>query len=133
MSRSLLVISILNELTIDLTIMKVNQAAALPEHLSNQAEQIGSRVARLRIAREIKQAEAAIRAGISRNTAYRIERGEPGLAIGQLLRYVDAIAPGTTLLHLLTEDDPALLKQTLQEQRQRVRGLTQAELDELNF
>ncbi|UXH78491.1 helix-turn-helix domain-containing protein [Roseateles amylovorans] len=113
--------------------MKVNQTASLPHHLIDEAVRIGAKVARLRVARGMKQTEAALRAGISRNTAYRIERGDPGLAMGQLLRYVDAIASGTTLLHLLTEDDPALTRQQRHEQRQRVRGLTQAELDDLNF
>ena len=113
--------------------MKVDQSAALPGHLHADAVQMGERIARLRVARQIKQTEAAIRAGLSRNTAYRIERGDPGLAVGQLLRYLDAIAPGMTLVELLTERDPALMQQQREEQRQRVRGLTQAELDELDF
>ncbi|WP_343635289.1 helix-turn-helix transcriptional regulator [Roseateles sp.] len=113
--------------------MKVDQSAALPGHLHADAVQMGERIARLRVARQIKQTEAAIRAGLSRNTAYRIERGDPGLAVGQLLRYLDAIAPGMTLAELLTERDPALMQQQREEQRQRVRGLTQAELDELDF
>lgn len=113
--------------------MKVDQSAALPGHLQTETTQLGELVARLRLARQIKQADAAVRAGLSRNTAYRIERGDPGLAIGQLLRYLDAIAPGMTLADLLTEQDPALLQQQREERRQRVRSLTQAELDELDF
>ncbi|ANH70833.1 MULTISPECIES: helix-turn-helix domain-containing protein [unclassified Roseateles] len=113
--------------------MKVDQASVLPAHLQTESAQLGERLARLRVARQIKQADAAIRAGLSRNTAYRIERGDPGLAIGQILRYLDAIAPGLTLTHLLTESDPALFQQQQEEQRQRVRGLTQAEMQELDF
>ena len=113
--------------------MKTNQSTALPAPLLAESAQMGELVARLRVARQIKQSDAALRAGLSRNTAYRIERGDPGLAIGQLLRYLDAIAPGMTLAELLTERDPALVQQQREEQRQRVRGLTQAELDELNF
>jgi len=113
--------------------MKTNQTAALPAPLLAESAQMGELVARLRVARQIKQSDAALRAGLSRNTAYRIERGDPGLAIGQLLRYLDAIAPGMTLAELLTERDPALAQQQREEQRQRVRGLTQAELDELDF
>ncbi|QUN32820.1 helix-turn-helix transcriptional regulator (plasmid) [Cupriavidus sp. KK10] len=45
-------------------------------------------LARLRQARHIKQADAAVRAGLSRNTAYRIEKGDPGLAFGQMLEYL---------------------------------------------
>jgi hypothetical protein len=71
--------------------------------------------------------------GLSRNTVYRLEKGEPGLALGQILRYVDAIAPGSTLLDLLAETDPALLTLEAREKTQRVRDMTAAELDELQF
>lgn len=129
----MLVISSLILIRLDFTSMKTNQTAALPGPLLAESAQMGELVARLRVARQIKQSDAALRAGLSRNTAYRIERGDPGLAIGQLLRYLDAIAPGMTLAELLTERDPALAQQQREEQRQRVRGLTQAELDELDF
>lgn len=129
----MLVISILIYLRIEFTSMKVAQATALPSHLQSESAQMGELIARLRVARQVKQTEAAVRAGVSRNTAYRIERGDPGLAIGQLLRYLDAIAPGMTLAELLTEQDPSLLQQQREEQRRRVRGLTKAELDELDF
>lgn len=76
---------------------------------------------------------AALRAGISRNTAYRIERGDPGVALGQLLRYIDAIVPGCTLLDLLMETDPALAALQARETRKRVRPLSAGELDELSF
>jgi hypothetical protein len=61
------------------------------------------------------------------------EKGEPGLALGQILRYLDAIAPGSTLLDLLAETDPALLTLEAREKTQRVRDMTAAELDELQF
>ena len=41
-------------------------------------------------------------------SVYRLEKGDPGLAFGQILRYLDAIVPGMTLLELLSETDPAL-------------------------
>jgi hypothetical protein len=85
------------------------------------------------LARTVKQADAALRAGLSRNTAYRIEHGDPGLAMGQVLRYLDAIAPGSTLLDLLSESDPALTALRVREQRKRVRDLSAAELSELDF
>ena len=102
-------------------------------HLLDQATQIGRRLARLRLARGIKQTDAALRAGLSRNTAYRLERGDPGLAVGQVLRYLDAIAPGSTLLDLLSESDPALAALAARERTQRVRDLSATELDELDF
>lgn len=117
----------------DLTSMKVDQAAALPKYLRAQSQQLGELLSRLRIARGVKQTEAAARAGLSRNTIYRMEHGDPGLAVGQILRYLEAIAPGTTLEHLYAQKDPALLAQAARERRTRVRSLSKAELDELNF
>lgn len=113
--------------------MKISQSAALAPHLLDQATQLGRRLARLRLARGIKQTDAALRAGLSRNTAYRLERGDPGLAVGQVLRYLDAIAPGSTLLDLLSESDPALAALAARERTQRVRDLSATELDELDF
>ena len=94
---------------------------------------VGSQLARLRIARKVKQTDAALRAGLSRNTVYRLEKGEPGLALGQILRYLEAIAPGSTLLDLLTEKDPALLSLTAREKTKRVRDMTTTELEERDF
>jgi DNA-binding XRE family transcriptional regulator len=79
----MIVKSFLKHLMYDLTIMKVSQSAVLSTSLLLQAQQIGSALARLRTARGVKQADAALRAGISRNTAYRLERGDPGLAISK--------------------------------------------------
>ena len=125
--------STLNLLMSDLTIMKVQQSAVLSEHLAKEAIQIGHFLARLRQARKVKQTDAALRAGISRNTAYRLERGDPGLAVGQVLRYLDAVAPGATLLDLLTQADPALKALQSKELTRRVRDMTASELDDLNF
>lgn len=117
----------------DFTSMKVSQASALSPELAQQAAHIGQLLARLRLARHIKQADAAIRAGLSRNTAYRIEKGDPGLAFGQVLRYLDAIAPGATLASLLAETDPALKALQSREATKRVRGLSASELQSLDF
>ena len=113
--------------------MKINQTAALAPHLLAESARLGQLMARLRLARKVKQTDAALRAGLSRNTAYRIEQGDPGLAIGQVLRYLEAIAPGSTLADLLLESDPALAALKVREQTKRVRDLTPTELEELNF
>jgi transcriptional regulator with XRE-family HTH domain len=113
--------------------MKVTQSALLDENRATEARKLGSALARLRIARGIKQDQAALRAGVSRNTAYRLEKGDPGIAMGQILRYLDAIVPGKTLLELLSETDPALAALSAKEQRRRVRDLSKRELDELDF
>ena len=113
--------------------MKIDQSKVLPSRLLAESARLGERLARLRVARRIKQADAALRAGISRNTAFRLERGDPGLAIGQVLRYLEAVAPGTTLFDLLSESDPALVALRSREQRKRVRDMGAAELAELDF
>ncbi len=117
----------------DLTNMKVKQSAILTPDLAQEITHLGHLLARLRQAHKIKQADAALRAGFSRNTAYRLEKGDPGLAIGQVLRYLDAIAPGVTLADLLTQADPALAALQARESTKRVRDLTEAELEKLNF
>jgi len=113
--------------------MKVTQAAVLTPNLASEARKLGAGLARLRIARGMKQDQAALRAGLSRNTAYRLEKGDPGVALGQILRYLDAIVPGKTLLEFLAESDPALATLRAQEQRRRARGLSKRELDEIDF
>src|ERR1700688_183074 len=101
--------------------MKVTQSALLNLSQTAEAKKLGAALARLRIARSMKQDQAALRAGLSRNTAYRLEKGDPGVALGQILRYLDAIVPGKTLLDLLAESDPALATLSAQEQRRRAR------------
>lgn len=115
------------------TSMRVTQSKAIPAELAEQTRKIGSSLARLRVARNVTQAQAALRAGISRNSAWRMEHGDPGVALGQVLRYLDAIAPGKTLYSLLAEDDPTLLALAARERHQRARPLSEAELKLLDF
>ena len=113
--------------------MKVTQSALLNSSQAGEAKKLGTALARLRIAHGMKQDQAALRAGLSRNTAYRLEKGDPGIAMGQILRYLDAIVPGKTLLGLLSETDPALAALSAKEQRRRARALSKRELDEIDF
>jgi transcriptional regulator with XRE-family HTH domain len=113
--------------------MKVLQSAIVDETQMAQAKHIGACFARLRVARGVKQDVAAIRAGLSRNTAYRLESGDPGVAIGHLLRYLDAIAPGMTLQELLSQTDPTLSILEMKEKTRRVRDLSSKEIRELDF
>jgi transcriptional regulator with XRE-family HTH domain len=113
--------------------MKVSQSAILSAELTQEIKNMGQLLARLRLARQVKQTDAALRAGLSRNTAYRLEKGDPGLAIGQILRYLDAIAPGKTLLDLLTASDPALISLGEREKHKRVRDMSDADAQELDF
>ncbi len=115
------------------TNMKINQSTMLSPRQLDECARLGQLLARLRLARKIKQSEAALRAGLSRNTVYRLEKGDPGLALGQVLRYLDAISPSSTLLDLLSENDPALVALEAREKTKRVRDLTAAERQELDF
>lgn len=119
--------------TLEFSKMKITQSAMLSSRQLHACALLGLQLARLRVARNMKQTDAALRAGLSRNTAYRLEKGDPGLAFGQVLRYLEAIAPGSTLLELLSEQDPALISLEARERTKRVRDLTPAELKELDF
>ncbi|WP_244107742.1 hypothetical protein [Burkholderia gladioli] len=103
-----------------------------PERLQ-EARQLGEKLARLRIARRIRQADAATCAGISRSTAVLLEKGDLGRTQAQILRYLEAIAPGVSLLSLLKEDDPSLQALAARETTQRVREASKSELQRLDF
>lgn len=113
--------------------MKYSELPTLPEQRNAEAAAIGTRLARLRTARRLRQVDAAARAGISRSTAALIEKGDPGRTLGQLLRYLEAIAPGLPLLGLLQESDPALAALAAGEATRRVRRLSAAEFERLDF
>jgi len=113
--------------------MRVTQGAVLPARLNEEAEELGAKLARLRIARGVKQHVAALRAGLSRNTAYRMEKGDPGVAVGQILRYLEAISPGATLRDLVSERDPALKTLAARERRKRSSDMSDEDLKELDF
>lgn len=113
--------------------MKIKQAQALPDTLAIQLREVGVRISRLRIARRVLQSEAAIRAGVSRSTAVAIEKGSPSVAIGQVIRYLDAVAPGKTLTGLLGAVDPAEVSLAVSERRTRARTLGGTALKRLDF
>ncbi len=113
--------------------MRIKQSAALSPELTQQAQHIGQLLTELRQARRMKQSEAALRAGISRASAVRVERGDAGTALGILLRYLGAIAPGLELRDLLEQNDPSLIALKEELRPKRVRDLTATELMKLNF
>src|SRR2546430_3399478 len=87
--------------------MKVTQSALLSSSQAAEAKKLGAAFARLRIARGMKQDQAALRAGLSRNSAYRLEKGDPGLAMCPILRCLRAMVSGRTLPELRSESDSA--------------------------
>lgn len=124
---------IFKSLRIILIIMRYDETAALAEPLRLQARELGERLARLRKARKLRQSDAATRAGMSRVTAGRLERGDPRQSIGQVLRYLDAIAPGSDLLSLLQQTDPSLVALQSAEATRRVRVMTPRQMEDLDF
>ena len=113
--------------------MRHDEVALLSEEGRRQAQELGSKLARLRAARKLRQADAAVKAGLSRSTAALIEAGDPRRTLAQVLRYVEAIAPHLTLLDLLQETDPSLKALAESEVTRRVRLLSKAELQKLDF
>ena len=113
--------------------MKKDQSQTLTPSLTRQLEYVGECLSRLRMDRRVRQQDAALRAGMSRSTAALIERGSPSVAVGQIIRYLDAIAPQMTLTSLLAQDD--LTTQILAEKNfpQRARGKSAAELSAFDF
>lgn len=113
--------------------MKRDETPLLSPARLAEAREIGDKLARLRQARGLRQADAALRAGLSRSTAVLIEKGDLSRTQAQILRYLEAIAPGVTLLSLLQESDPSLAALKARELTRRVRPLSKAELQELDF
>lgn len=113
--------------------MKCNESTILTHDQLQELKLFGERISRLRKARGVLQADAAVRAGVSRPTATRIEAGDPGRSLGQVLRYVDAIAPGTSLLDLLLENDPSLKALREKETVRRVRLPSEVQMKKLDF
>jgi len=113
--------------------MKTTQSLLLSKFIEQQLQTLGQRLRTLRIAQRLGQAECATRANLSRETASRIERGLPSVAIGQVLRYLDAMAPGRTLESLYTIEDSSLIFLQQNGQRQRARRLSPAELEKYDF
>lgn len=113
--------------------MKKRESLLITDAEAEQLRVLGERINRLRIARRMTQLEASLRAGVSRPTARKIERGDPGRTLGQVMRYLAAIAPGVTLLAMIEGRDPAILALEAQERRVRSRRLTDAEAAKLDF
>lgn len=113
--------------------MKKRESLLITDAEAAQLRLLGERINRLRIARRMTQLEASLRAGVSRPTARKIERGDPGRTLGQVMRYLGAIAPGVTLLEMIEGRDPAILALEAQERRVRSRRLTEAEIAKLDF
>ena len=113
--------------------MRKSQNIAMLPHLTKELKELGEHIARKRKARRMLQTEAAVRANISRETASRIENGDAAVAVGQILRYLDVIAPGASLGRLYETQDAALVMLEHSEKRQRARKLSPEALKQYDF
>ena len=113
--------------------MKLTQQDLLPSDLSRQLSDLGYVLAQSRIARKIPQSEVAVRANISRNTVSRIENGDAGVAIGQILRYLSVVRPGATLADVMVKEDLVVLAGQRTRRPQRARPLSDKALEEYDF
>jgi transcriptional regulator with XRE-family HTH domain len=113
--------------------MKYRESPLVSANRLIEAADIGTKLTRLRTARKLRQLDVATRAGLSRSTAALIEKGDPGRTVAQILRYLEAIAPGLSLLALLQGSDPSLKALEQLEVTQRVRPFSAAELQRLDF
>ena len=113
--------------------MKVPQKSALPQSLEQPLLAFGKSLARLRLARRLPQLQVAERAGVSRNTISRIENGDPSVAIGQVVRYLQALDRVDLLARLTDAPDVAVTALEAQQKRRRARPLTQKELARYDF
>ena len=86
--------------------------------------EIGQRVARLRLERNITQAELAREAGISRRTLVRLEQGEDGVGVTTLLRVLRALGLLEHVEQLVPDATPSPIQQLRLEgsRRQRATG-----------
>lgn len=127
------VISAFIDIRTYITDMKYREVPLISTNRLSEAADIGAKLTRLRTARKLRQLDVAARAGLSRSTAALIEKGDPGRTVAQILRYLEAIAPGLPLLALLLESDPSLKALEQLETTRRVRPLSTTELQKLDF
>lgn len=71
--------------------------------VDRRAREIGDHLRTWRKMQDLKAEEVAQRAGISRNTVTRVEKGDPGVSLGTLLSVADALGQ---LDHVAQSFDP---------------------------
>ena len=65
--------------------MAQKSAEQFPREVLQHLEELGQRVRTARVRRRLSTEDLARFSGIGRRTLYRIERGEPGIALGTLM------------------------------------------------
>ena len=71
--------------------------------VSRRLGEVGGSIRRWRLMQSLKAEELAVRAGISRSTLQKIERGEPGVSFGAVMSVMQALGQ---LDHVAESFDP---------------------------
>ena len=75
---------------------------------------LGQNIRQARLARRFTMAELAMRADVSERTLMRLEKGDPGVGIGNLAAVLAALGSPAILADLMSpENDPAGLSRAL--------------------
>jgi transcriptional regulator with XRE-family HTH domain len=97
--------------------------AALPFPLAKQLRDLGERLQLARLRRRYSATTVAARAGITRMTLYKVEKGDPGVSVGTYASVLRVLGlPGD--LDLLARDD--VLGRKLQDLELPVRKIAPA-------
>ena len=94
----------------------------LPREVLKQLETLGQRVRVARVRRRISTEDLAQACGMGRRTLYRIERGEPGIALGSFISVLWKLGLLDTLSGVAdpdTDDHGKILEAAARPQRVR--------------
>lgn len=102
--------------------MAQTSADQLPREVLKHLEELGQRVRIARVRRRMSTEDLAQACGIGRRTLYRIERGEPGIALGTFLSVLWKLALLDTMGGVAnpdTDDHGKILEAAARPQRVR--------------
>jgi DNA-binding XRE family transcriptional regulator len=101
-------INSINQIWIDISTMLAKPFPLLP---GQALAGLGQRVALARRARQLNQRDLAVLAGVGASSIVALEKGHPGVAMGTLVRVLDALGLMTEMDQLLVpQRDPALVQ-----------------------
>ncbi len=83
---------------------KSNKAVVMPKTIK-QLETVGEQIRLARLRRKYSVNMVAERAGISRATLWKVEKGDPGVAIGIYAKVLAAIGLANDITLLARDDD----------------------------
>ncbi|MBV5347397.1 helix-turn-helix domain-containing protein [bacterium] len=102
--------------------MALKSTEQLPREVLKHLDELGQRVRIARVRRRLSTEDLAQACGIGRRTLYRIENGEPGIALGTLLSVLWKLALLDTIRGVAnpdTDDHGKILEAASRPQRVR--------------